>query len=210
MLEDIRDTLRAVDPLLEDIDRRNMLYARSSVERVKALLEPDSTLAGKLAALVKEIYRQGKGAAKDAGDGGPHHKLAHRLHRLRVFAPESLYRRYQREAADFNREIPQADREAMERAEAELFIRLRRQLGVRRIGDWLDTQGGRERTLSALDLVKDESSFIHFVYSVLYADSRPAFGYGIEEHTGDTGEAAGASVRTGGYVVPDILLRRKG
>jgi hypothetical protein len=46
MLEDIRDTLRAVDPLLEDIDRRNMPYARSSAERVKTLLEPDSTLAG--------------------------------------------------------------------------------------------------------------------------------------------------------------------
>jgi hypothetical protein len=78
----IRDTLRAADPLLEDIDRRNMLYARSSVERVKALLEPDSTLAGKLAALVKEIYRQGKAAAKET-DGGLHQRLAHRLHRIR-------------------------------------------------------------------------------------------------------------------------------
>jgi hypothetical protein len=196
-----------------------MLYARSSVERVKALLEPDSTLAGKLAALIKEIYRQGKGEKGPEG-GELHHKLTHRLHRIRTFAPESLYRRYQREAADFNREPSPADREAMEKAEAELFIRLRRQLGVRRIGDWLDVQGGRERALSARDLVKDPPSFIHFVYSVLYADSRPAFGYGIEEHTGDTGEAAGgpaegretaeASVRTGGYVVPDVVLRRKG
>ena len=209
MLEDIRDTLRAVDPLLEDIDRRNMLYARSSVERVKALLEPDSTLAGKLAALVKKIYTQEKVSAKDAGDGELRHRLAHRLHRIRAFAPESLYRRYQREAAEFNREIPPADREAMDRAEAELLIRLSRQLGTQRVGDWLDNQGGRERALAAGDLVKDESSFIHFVYSVLYADSRPAFGYGIEEHTGDAGEAAEASVRTGGYVVPDILLRRK-
>jgi hypothetical protein len=212
MLEDIRDTLRAVDPLLEDIDRRNMLYARSSVERVKALLEPDSTLAGKLGALVKEIYRQGKAAAKDARDGELHHKLAHRLHLIRAFAPESLYRRYQRETADFNREIPPADREAMDRAEAELFIRLRRQLGVQRVGDWLDTLGGRDRALSARELVKDEPSFIRFVYSVLYADSRPAFGYGLEDNAEDTGETAGpaeASVRTGGYVVPDVLLRRK-
>ncbi|MDR0709650.1 MAG: DUF5716 family protein, partial [Spirochaetaceae bacterium] len=166
MLEDIRDTLRAMDPLLEDIDRRNMLYARSSVERVKALLEPDSTIAGKLGALIKEIYRA-KGSAKDAEGGELHHKLAHRLHRIRTFAPESLYRRYQRESAEFKQEVSPADREAMERAEEELFIRLRRQLGVKRIGDWLDGQGGRERFLSARDLVKDETSFIHFVYSVL-------------------------------------------
>jgi hypothetical protein len=59
MLEEIRDTLRAVDPLLDDIDRRNMLYARSSIERIKALLEPDSTLAGKLGSLVRELYTAG-------------------------------------------------------------------------------------------------------------------------------------------------------
>ncbi|MDR1286853.1 MAG: DUF5716 family protein [Treponema sp.] len=212
MLEDIRDTLRAVDPLLEDIDRRNMLYARSSVERVKALLEPDSTLAGKLGVLAREIYREGK-----AGEHGElHHRLAHRLHRVRAFAPESLYRRYQKEAADFSREISPADREAMERAEAELFIRLRRQLGIKRVGDWLDGRGGRERLLFAEDLVKDEPSFIRFVYSVLYADSRPAFGYGIEDNddndnnTGGNTENLSPSVRTGGYVVPDVVLRRKG
>ncbi|MDR1430318.1 MAG: DUF5716 family protein [Spirochaetaceae bacterium] len=207
MLEDIRDTLRAVDPLLEDIDRRNMLYARSSVERVKALLEPDSTLAGKLSLLVKEIY---SGKTRDGESGET--RLAHRLHRIRTFAPESLYRRYQRETADFSRETSPVDREAMERAEAALLIRLRRQLGVKRIGDWLDSQGGREHLLSARDLIKDEASFIHFVYSVLYADSRPAFGYGIEEaeYAGETaGDTVGASVRAGGYVVPGVTLRRK-
>ncbi|MDR2133964.1 MAG: DUF5716 family protein [Treponema sp.] len=208
MLEDIRDTLRAVDPLLEDIDRRNMLYARSSVERVKALLEPDSTIAGKLGALIRELYRgnPSKGAEDDSGELW--HKLAHRLHRVRTFARESLYHRYQREGAGFSREIPPADREAMEREEAELLVRLRRQLGVKRIGEWLDGQGGRERLLFAADLVKDENSFIRFVYSVLYADSRPAFGYSIEDRPPE-GDPAGASVRSGGYVVPDVTLRRK-
>ncbi|MDR1893094.1 MAG: DUF5716 family protein [Spirochaetales bacterium] len=206
MLEDIRDTLRAVDPLLEDIDRRNMLYARSSIGRVKALLEPDSTLAGKLGAVIKELYNRGKGAEPEE----LHHKLAHRLHRIRVFAPESLYRRYQREAGEFNRAAGPVDREALEKAEAELLIRLQRQLGVKRIGDWLDGQGGREGLLAARDLVKDESSFIHFIYSVLYADSRPAFGYDIEENQEGAENYAGASVKAGGYVVPDVLLRRKG
>ncbi|MDR0669816.1 MAG: DUF5716 family protein [Treponema sp.] len=204
MLEDIRDTLRAVDPLLEDIDRRNMLYSRSSVERVKALLEPDSTIAGKLGALIREIYR---GTAKEEEDGTGElwHGLAHRLHRVRTFARESLYHRYRRENTGFNREISPVDREAMEREEAELLARLGRQLGVGRIGEWLDNQGGRERLLFAGDLVRDERSFIHFIYSVLYADSRPAFGYDIEDNQdGDSG-----GLRTGGYVVPDVRLRRK-
>jgi hypothetical protein len=204
MLEDIRDTLRAVDPLLEDIDRRNMLYSRSSVERVKALLEPDSTIAGKLGALIKDIYRgNAKEGAADSGELW--HSLVHRLHRVRTFARESLYHRYQRESAGFNRELSPVDREAMEREEAELLARLGRQLGVKRIGEWLDDQGGAERLLFAGDLVRDERSFIRFVYSVLYADSRPAFGYGIEDNQdGDSG-----GLRTGGYVVPDVRLRRK-
>jgi hypothetical protein len=197
MLEDIRDTLRAVDPLLEDIDRRNMLYARSSVERVKALLEPDSTIAGKLGVLIKEIYR---GEAGDPGQG-----LAHRLHRIKTFARESLYHRYQRESAGFKRDASPPDREAMEREEAELLARLERQLGLGRIGDWLDRQGGRERLLFAGDLVRDEASFVRFVYSVLYADSRPVFAYDLEEaRDGDSG-----GLKTGAYVVPNVLLRRK-
>ncbi|MDR2759400.1 MAG: DUF5716 family protein, partial [Spirochaetaceae bacterium] len=216
MLEDIRDTLRAMDPLLEDIDRRNMLYSRSSIERVKALLEPDSTLAGKLGALIKEIYIQGKGTREAGETGSLHQNLAHRLHHIRTFAPQSLYRRYQRETADFTREPSPADREAMNRAEAELFIRLQRQLGIKRISEWLDYQGGVERILSARELVKDESSFIRFIYSVLYADSRPAFTYDIEdceeEAAGQDRKDGGriaASVSTGIYVVPDVLLRRK-
>jgi hypothetical protein len=208
MLEDIRDTLRAVDPLLEDIDRRNMLYARSSVERVKALLEPDSTIAGKLGLLIKELYR-GSAEEGEGGSGEPWRRLAHRLHRVRTLARESLYRRHQRGAAHFSRDLSPADREAMEQAEAELFIRLRRQLGVGRVGEWLDGQGGMERILSAGDLVKDEGSFIRFVYSVLYADSRPAFGYDIEDKREGAGDPPGLSVKTGGYVVPDVLLRRK-
>jgi hypothetical protein len=215
MLEEIRDTLRAMDPLLEDIDRRNMLYSRSSTERVKALLEPDSTIAGKLGALVKEIYARGKGL-KETEDPNPlHRNLAHRLHLIRTFAPQSLYRRYQREAADFTRKPSPADREAMDRAEEELFIRLRRQLGVTRISEWLDFRGGVERALSARDLVRDEASFIRFIYSVLYADSRPAFTYNIEDYqeepAGAEAEDRGraASVETGGYVVPAVILRRK-
>jgi hypothetical protein len=211
MLEEIRDTLRAMDPLLEDIDRRNMLYARSSKERVKALLEPDSTIAGKLGALIRDIYTQGK-ETKDAEDSaGLHHRLIHRLHHIRTFAPESLYRRYQREAANFSRRPSPADQEAMDRVEEELYFRLRRQLGVARISEWLDESGGVNRLLAARDLVRDESSFIHFIYSVLYADSRPSFTYNIEDTVAAGGAGGGAAVvKTGAYVVPDVLLRRKG
>jgi hypothetical protein len=191
MLEEIRDTLRAVDPLLEDIDRRNMLYARASIERVKTLLEPDSTIAGKLTALTREIY-----ASRS------HHRLSHRVHAVRVFAPESLYRRHKRDTAEPKRASFAADREALKQAEAELLLRLRRQLNPAKISGWLDEQGGRERLLIPQNLVRDEDSFVRFVYSVLYADSRPRFSYHLEENSEGPVESAG-------YLVPDLTLRRK-
>jgi hypothetical protein len=209
MLEEIRDTLRALDPLLEDIDRRNMLYARSSIERVKTLLEPDSTIAGKLGSLVREIYANNAAvdasadASNESADGPLYRRLVHRLHRIRVFAPESLYRRHRREAVELRAEHSPANREALDRAEAEFLVRLSRQLGVKRISGWLDEQGGKERPLTAQDLVKDQSSFVHFIYSVLYADSRLSFGYNIEDNEGQ------GSVSIAGYAVPDVLLRRK-
>jgi hypothetical protein len=191
MLEEIRDTLRAVDPLLEDIDRRNMLYARASIERVKTLLEPDSTIAGKIAALVKSLYT-----------GRSHGLLSHRVHAVRTFSPQSLYRRYKRKSIAPRLAAFAVDTQALARAEEELLLRLARQLSPEKISDWLDGEGGGERALISKDLVRDERSFIHFMYSVLYADSRSRFGYRLEDE-------AKSPVETFSYVVPDITLRRK-
>jgi hypothetical protein len=206
MLEEIRDILRAVDPLLDDIDRRNMLYARSSIERIKALLEPDSTIAGKLGALVRELYADdGKKAAP--GEGAPlYQRLSHRLHGVRAFSPESLYRRYKREAVKSKGGVlAEADPAARKRAEEELFLRLQRQLSPVKISAWLDELGGREKLLASKDLAGDENSFERLIYSILYADARKrSFAYNIEEKPGSP------PAETADYVVPDLVLRRRG
>ncbi|MDR2403180.1 MAG: DUF5716 family protein [Spirochaetaceae bacterium] len=197
MLEEIRDTLRAVDPLLDDIDRRNMLYSRSSIERVKALLEPDSTLAGKLGALIRELHAD--------RTGGRCRRLLHRLHGVRILAPESLYRRYKRETVKLRRgALAVMDRAARKKAEEELFRRLRQQLSPAKIAFWLDELGGADRPLPSRELMGDEHSFERFIYSVLYADSRPrSFEYTIEE------EDKRRQFETEAYSAPDLVLRRK-
>jgi hypothetical protein len=197
MLEEIRDTLRAVDPLLDDIDRRNMLYSRSSIERVKALLEPDSTLAGKLGSLIRELYAD--------RTGGRCRRLLHRLYGARTFAPESLYRRYKRETVKPRRgALAAADKGARKQAADELFRRLRRQLSPAKLALWLDELGGTDRPLPSKELMGDEHSFERFIYSVLYADSRPrSFDYTIEE------DDEPRQLETEEYSAPDLALRRK-
>jgi hypothetical protein len=196
MLEEIRDTLRAVDPLLDDIDRRNMLYSRSSIERVKALLEPDSTLAGKLGVLIRELYAD--------RTGGRCRRLMHRLHGVRTLAPESLYRRYKRETVKLRRgALAVMDQEARKKAEEELFLRLKQQLSPVKIALWLDELGGTARPLPSGELMGDEHSFERFIYSVLYADSRPrSFEYAIEE------EDERRQFETEAYSAPDLVLRK--
>jgi folate-dependent phosphoribosylglycinamide formyltransferase PurN len=197
MLNEIRDTLRAVDPLLEDIDRRNMLYARSSTERVKALLEPDSTIAGKIGILVREIHSRKDSAAAAS--------FRHRLHRVKTLTRESLYRRYKHEAAEFIQKFTPLDKEAMDNAENEFMERISRQLNVKKICDWLDENGGNKKLLTPEDLIKDEGSFIHFIYTVLYADARPSFLYEIQ----DTDSENNGAVSVSSYTVPDVILRKK-
>ena len=194
MLDEIRDTLKAVDPLLDEIDRRNTLYAKTSLERVRTLLEPDSTLTGKIAAIARAVIE-----SQDL-----HRALAHHVYAARVAGPESRYRRWLRETVDRDDREPMAANEAeIARAEAELRLRLARQLSPRKIESWLDAAGGADHPLPACELVKDADSFVRLIYSVVYADSdRPGFGYFVEEGQGGT-------LRVSGYEIPDIAFRRK-
>jgi len=194
MLEEIRDTLKAVDPLLEEIDRRNMLYARASIERVKTLLEPDSTIAGQVAAIIRAVL----------DTDGLHRALGHHLYAARTLTGESRYRRWLRERSELewqeNAPLPKAE---LERAEAELRLRLEKQLSPSRIAGYLDALGGKERLLGTADLVGDMDSFVRFLYAVLYADSRSGrFVYAVEDGIGD-------ALTIGAFTVPDLVFRRK-
>jgi hypothetical protein len=196
MLEEIRDDLRAVDPLEDEIDRRNADYSRSSIEIIKAHIEPDSTIAGKLGILIKALF---------GGNEELRKRLAHRLYRVSFLSPASLSFPRRRDEGDFAAAPLKADLEALAKTEADFFERMRRRLSLKRINAWLDEQGGRDKVLLPAEIIQDEDSFIRFVYALLYGDSRKSFDYFIEE---DDGEQI-PPVTAAGYVVPDIHLRRK-
>jgi hypothetical protein len=198
MLEEIREDLRSVDPLEDEIDRRNADYSRSSTEIIRAYIEPDSTVAGKIGLIIKSLY---------SGGDELRDRFAHGLYRISCLSPSSLALRRRREEGDFSSGPPPGDREALERTEREFMERMRRRLSTARIRDWLDGQGGGEGPLSSKDLVRDEDSFVHFLYALLYGDSRRNFEYLIEEEEDDSKQ--GRQVSSGAYVIPDLRFRRK-
>lgn len=194
MLDEIRDILKGLDPLLEEIDRRNMQYARSSVERVRTMLESDSSLAGRICAVAREIARSDT-LWRD---------FSHHLYRSRMVSPESRYRRWLRDTIAVGiTPIAPVDYAALERAEAELRLRLARQLNPAKITAWLDEGAGAGNLVESSRLVTDAESWVRLLYAVVYADSRAdRFGYGIEDGTNDR-------VTVAGYELPDIIFRRK-
>jgi hypothetical protein len=197
MLEEIRDDLRSVDPLEDEIDRRNAAYSRSSTEIIKACIEPDSTVAGKLGLLIQAVHGGNAAAAEH---------FSHGLHRVVFLAPSSLAFRRGRDEGDFNAAPSATDIEALSRAEKEFFERMRRRLSLKRINAWLDGQGGKERLLAPADLITGGDSYIRFVYSLLYGDSRENFAYAVEEAAAEYGAL---SVSAAGYAVPNVRMRRK-
>jgi hypothetical protein len=197
MLADIKETLRALDPLLDEIDKRNSQYAKASTERIRALLEPDTTIAGKLGLLAKAFF-SGDASAAD---------FSHKLFRLRSLAKESLYRRYRHGEAEFAAPPP-ADKAALEAAEKEFIARMQKRLSLRKITEWLDEKGGADKVLFPEDLVAGDEGFVRFIYAVLYADSRSNFSYRLEENQSenDSNEKFAFIEK---YAVPRVSLRRK-
>ncbi|MDR1785788.1 MAG: DUF5716 family protein [Spirochaetaceae bacterium] len=193
MLEEIRDDLRAVDPLEDEIDRRNAAYSRASTEIIKAYIEPDSTIAGKVGSLIKAIY---------AGNGEARERLAHGLYRVSFLSPASVSLRRERGEGDFSASPSKADMEAVAQNEAEFFERMKKRLSIKKVGQWLDGEGGTEKILAAAGLIKDDASYIRFVYALLYGDSRPGFDYAVEDESGRAEAAA--------YSVPAVRFRKKG
>jgi len=190
LLEDIRDQLRALDPTLDEIDRRNMLYARSSLERIRSRLRSDGSVAGRLTTIARAVAADGKLALR----------LGHRLYRVRWLGKESRYRRWFREtAAPVLDARPVVDMAALERAEAELRLRIDRQLTADRIAAWLDSHIPAGDFARAADLAVDAETFVRVLYATAYGESRPGrFPYAVEWLDGDA-EAAGWVFRAHGY-----------
>ncbi|MCL2294154.1 MAG: DUF5716 family protein [Spirochaetes bacterium] len=196
MLEEIRDDLRSVDPLEDEIDRRNAAYSRASTEIIKAYIEPDSTVAGKIGLLIKAIQDNNKEIQSN---------IAHNIYRIRFLSPTTLAFTQKRDEGDFSANVSKHDLEALENNEKDFFERMKKRLSIKKIGKWLDEQGGTDKILVPEELIRGEDSYIRFIYALLYGDSRKDFDYIIEDAEG---APEPASIKADKYVVPDVRFRK--
>ena len=194
MLVEIRDDLASIDPILESIDDRNRRYSRISTERIRAQLHADTSLQGRIAALVGAIASERLAPEPDpepsADDG-----IAVKVHRLRFVADESLYVSRSREVAGHALARPVSDPEEEELIARELELRAAGQLNQSRVAAFLGERCRRPgESVLAHDLVDGIDGYIRILYAASYAE-RPSGSFPYEVEWGDGRvEAAGFSL----------------
>ncbi len=163
MLHDIRDELRSLDPILEEIDDKNRQYSRISTERIKTHLYADASLQGKLQQIINQIGEDHK----------LHELVIPKLVNSSSMTTDSLYT--PRRARSQELEIPAAsppefDLELMEK---ELHLKIHNQLSPKKILSFLsDHRPSGTLTVAAADMIEDEEDFIRILYATAYAEGR--------------------------------------
>jgi hypothetical protein len=166
LLTEIRDELKNLDPLLTQIDDKNRRYSRISTERIKARLYSDESIAGK----IKEILAAwSQGSRKETGPRA----LQHGVYRHRRLDAGSIYTRRTRTFDEAAYTLPTGNDFDLERAEAELLLRIRNQLSPERIAGFLEPFCPADGSaVPAQTIVTDMESFVRVVYAAAYAESR--------------------------------------
>lgn len=179
MLKEIRDSLRGIDPILDEIDDKNRRYSKISTQKIKTKLYSDATLQGKLRDIITALSKGGL-----SPDSVPI-----RLAPARFFTPGSLYTRPKR-----SRDIePKAVRLPVDDGEAryrqrEMELKITGQLNPRKVAEFLrelrrelrreaearDQNPDRtdlEGALRSAEIARDLDGFIKLIYAAGYAEA---------------------------------------
>ncbi len=168
MLKEIRDSLRGIDPILEEIDDKNRRYSKISTQKIKTKLYSDATLQGKLRDIVAALAA-GRLSAR---------QLPLSVYGARFLSPESLYNRPRRSASA----APMLQRPAVAEAELrrrqrEMELKITGQLNPRKVSAFLkavrqrrDEDAG-DSPIRAAELATDLDGFIKLIYAAGYAEA---------------------------------------
>jgi hypothetical protein len=186
MLKEIRDDLRGIDPILEEIDDKNRRYSRISTEKIKANLYTGASLKGKISDILKSLCSE---------DGGPApvkpKDLAWGIYSAGFFDAGSLYNRRPGASQLEGLKKPEPSDFDLEYAEKELTMRIEKQLGPKKIADFLSRYVPPDGTaVPAENIITDMESFIRLVYAAAYSEKRmESFPYQVrwEEGTAKSG-----------------------
>ncbi len=171
MLEDIRENLRNMDRIIDDIDRRNRMYSRISTEKIRNRLYVDSTMKGKLVGIVRAI-----------SEGHLQHELCeHGIFRFKSVSSESCSTRFRGDAAEARPSLPTIpDAARIDELEKGLRERIALQMNTEKIAKYLDANLGEAGSVEAADMVLSVQDYVKLLYAGVYASAEgKPFPFGV-------------------------------
>lgn len=167
MLNEIKDDLKSLDPIIEEIDDKNRRYSGISTEKIKTGLYGDDSLESRISGIVNALS-SGKITPGD---------VCHGVFTVKYLDLKSLYVRRRKQAAEYIVRKLETDPFEIEKGEAELRLRILKHLNPEKISAFLNSRCSGQ-TIAAADLARDMDSFVRMIYAALYAESR-SFPYGV-------------------------------
>jgi hypothetical protein len=176
MLLEIRDDLRNIDPMLEEIDDKNRQYSRISTEKIKAHLYADSSIQGKVKCII-----QGLQECEEANT-----LMRMNLSNISWLAKTSLYARKINKAVDILLAKQDMEDPNIEAMETEMRLRIEKQLSPEKIRTFLDEKCHTDGSSTpAEELVDTMEDFVRILYATAYAEGREkSFPYRVRWGTG--------------------------
>ncbi|MBT3275875.1 MAG: hypothetical protein HN368_22190 [Spirochaetales bacterium] len=178
MLKEIRDSLRSIDPILDEIDDKNRRYSKISTEKIKSRLYSNATLQGKLRDITRAI----------ADEHFRYQELRTGLLPAGFLGAGSLYTKPKPDRDMGDLRIPDADEDNTALLlEQEMEMKIKNQLNPAKIGRHLKSlQAGPGEPVPAADIAVDLKGFIRTLYSASYAEAgRDRFPFRVRWETGD-------------------------
>ena len=197
----VLDFYKAVGGLVSEIDRKHSNYTKSSIEKIQYLMTADQTIKGKLAEILK-IYA---GKPEDERDGLAEIMETHTMvGRQEFFDARSLYHKNSRSRrVDREPLTIEQDTALWETAGEDLLKQLNIGYPVTRIRAFVEALfADGKKEIFAKDIpINSDTDFILLILAVIRQKER-GMPYTVEMKSG--------RVERNGYVIPDLVIRRKG
>jgi hypothetical protein len=204
-IDTVLDAYRSIGMMINEIDRKNTSYTKSSIEKIKYLMTADQSIKGNLVDMLKS-YSQGD--AEQREKLGALFETQININRQEFFDAKSLYHKNvsSRRINVEPLEITATASSALDAAGAELLEAMRRQYPASRIRDFVNklfekssgADGGGVVSSETI-ILENDKDFVMLILTLLRAGERD-MRYRVR--------LQGGTIIRGGYRIPKMMIEK--
>jgi hypothetical protein len=203
-IDTVLDAYRSIGSMVNEIDRKNTSYTKSSIEKIKYLMTADQSITGKLVDMLK-AYAQGNAGRRERLGGLFEARI--NINRQEFFDSKSLYHKNvsARRINTTPLEIADAVSSALDAAGAEMLLNMRKLYPASRIRDFVNklfesiSPSASGAVSSEAIVLEGDSDFVLLILALLRAGERD-----MRYHV----RLQGGTIMRNGYRIPKMTIEK--